>query len=206
MTPPKSNSRLESDEKHSVEQSFHERRNEHAQYFPDNEDKTTALVDDSMYDDGVYTFTGVAQEARVIRAPPEVQRDKAEVPRYIAPSDKSEEGTESPVMGRPGNVPSPTGTINVPAYKTKPMCDWTKADLDEEDRDFRRPFAQMMNKQALNHNERPDPDPPESIEPARIGTLINESLIGSINGIDQTVDVADNPMAGEDCVRTSSQG
>lgn len=120
----------------------------HDQYFSDNEIETTATVGASMYDDGHYTFTGVAQEARVIRASPIVKRDEAEVPRYIALSDKLEEDTKSPIMSRPGNVPSPTGTLNVPAYRTKPLCDWTNADIDEEDRDFRRQVAQMMNKQA----------------------------------------------------------
>ena len=79
-------------------------------------------------------------------------------------------------------------TMNAPAYKTKPICDWTKADLDE-DIDFRHQFAQMMNNQALNLNELPDPISPESIGSASIGRLISESPVSSINGNDQPVDV-----------------
>ena len=109
-------------------------------------------------------------------------------------------------MGRPGNVPSPTGTLNVPAHKTKPLCDRSNPDIDEEDRDFHRQVAQMMNKQAPSRNERPDPDPPGSIEPARIGTLISESPVGSINRTDQPAHAVDTPVAGENCVSTSSRG
>jgi hypothetical protein len=99
MGPPTSNSRLHNNEIHSGEQSFHDRRQLHYQYFSDNEIETTATVDASMYDDGHYTFTGVAQEARVIRASPIVKRDKAEVPRCIALSDKLEKDIEGPIMG-----------------------------------------------------------------------------------------------------------
>lgn len=96
--------------------------------------------------------------------------------------------------------------MNVPAYKTKPICDWTKADLDEEDIDFRRQFAQMMNNQALNRIELPDPISPESIGSISISGLISESPVSSINGNDQSVDVVGTPMADADGVPTSTQG
>lgn len=204
MAPSKSTSRLHNDTKHTGEQSFHEMRQVHDQYFSDNEIETTAAFDASMYDDGHYTFPGVAQEARVIRASPIVKKDEAEVPRYNDLSDKLEEDTESPIMGRTGNVPSPICTFNVPAYKTKPLCDWTNMDIDEEDRVSCWQVAQMMNKQVPIPNERPDSDPPESSESARIVTLISESPVGSINRTDQPVDGVETPVAGEGCARTSN--
>jgi hypothetical protein len=71
---------VDGNEGHSGEQSSLERRKEHNQNIADNEVKTTAIVDGSMHDDGLYTFTGVAKEAQVICTSPIVRRDKAEVP------------------------------------------------------------------------------------------------------------------------------
>ena len=100
----------------------------------------------------------------------------------------------------------PTLTVDVPAHKTKPLCDWMNTDIDEEDRDFRRQVAQTMNKQAPSRNERLDSDPPGSIEPARIGIVISASPVGSIIRTDQPVHAVDKPVAGEDCVRIPSRG
>ena len=71
---------VDGNEGHSGERTSLERRKEHDQNISDNEVKPTAIVDGSMYDDGLYTFTGVAQEARIICTSPIAQRDKAEVP------------------------------------------------------------------------------------------------------------------------------
>jgi hypothetical protein len=55
---------VDGNEGHSGEQTSLERRKEHNQNIADNEVKTTAIVDGSMHDDGLYTFTGVAKKLR----------------------------------------------------------------------------------------------------------------------------------------------